>query len=244
MIKFCISFVLTVVCLFLSSFQSYCQVTITIPKNTYGLEIIKSKELFLKTVNEDSNKEMISLKSSIPLLVLDLRYATTNNFMHMRMYSEKTNDTYLRLPAAKALSQIQHELNKKDLGLKIFDAYRPYSVTEKFWELVHDERYVADPKKGSGHNRGIAVDLTIIDLQTGEELNMGTGFDNFTDSAHQDFTDLPADVLANRQLLKETMKKYGFNLFPTEWWHYSWPDPEKFEILDFDISKGEKYFIY
>jgi D-alanyl-D-alanine dipeptidase len=242
MIKFCISFVLTVVCLFFSSFQSYSQGSITVPKNGYALETVKSKELFLKTVKADSNKEMISLKSFIPLLVLDLRYATTNNFMHRRMYPAKTNDTYLRLPAAKALLKVQQELNKKGLGLKIFDAYRPYSVTEKFWELVHDERYVADPKKGSGHNRGIAVDLTIIDLRTGKELNMGTGFDNFTDSAHHDFISLPKDVLANRQLLKETMEKYGFSLFATEWWHYSWPNPEKFEILDFDISKGKKYF--
>jgi len=100
----------------------------------------------------------------------------------------------------------------------------------------------ADPKKGSGHNRGIAVDLTIIDLKTDKELNMGTGFDNFTDSAHQDFAALPKDVLANRQMLKETVEKYGFNLLATEWWHYSWPNPEKFEILDLDISKGRKYF--
>jgi len=156
--------------------------------------------------------------------------------------SPKTNDTYLRLPAAKALLKVQQELNKKGLGLKIFDAYRPYSVTKKFWELVHDERYVANPKKGSGHNRGIAVDLTIIDLKTDKELNMGTGFDNFTDSAHQDFAALPKDVLANRQMLKETVEKYGFNLLATEWWHYSWPNPEKFEILDLDISKGRKYF--
>src|SRR4051812_30308091 len=131
---------------------------------------------------------MISLKSSVPLLVFDLRYATTNNFMHRRMYPAKTTDTYLRLPAVKALLQVQQELNKKSLGLKVFDAYRPYSVTKKFWELVHDERYVADPKKGSGHNRGIAIDLTIVDLKTGKELNMGAGFDNFTDSAHHDFT--------------------------------------------------------
>jgi len=213
-----------------------------VPKNSYGLEIVKSKEFFLKTVENDSSKEMISLKSTIPLLILDLRYATTNNFMHRRMYPAKTNDTYLRLPAAKALLQVQHELNEKGLGLKIFDAYRPYSVTEKFWELVHDERYVADPKKGSGHNRGIAVDLTIVDLKTGKESDMGTGFDNFTDSAHHDFTTLPKDVLTNRQQLKGIMEKYGFNLMATEWWHYSWPNSEKFEILDLDISKGKRYF--
>jgi zinc D-Ala-D-Ala dipeptidase len=233
---------LTVICLFLLSFPSYAQKAIIIPKNEYGLEIVKTKELFVQTVKADSNKLMINLSSCIPLLVLDLRYATNNNFMHRKMYPSKTKDTYLRLPAARALLQVQQELNVKGYGLKIFDAYRPYSTTQKFWELVHDERYVADPKKGSGHNRGIAIDLTIIDLKTGKELDMGTGFDNFTDSAHQDFTALPKEVLDNRQLLKQTMMKYGFNSLTTEWWHYSWPDAEKFEILDLDISKGKKYF--
>lgn len=242
MINYRILSFLTFICLFLSSFQSYSQFPITVPKNANGLEIIKNREVFSKTVYADSNKSLIGLKNSIPLIVLELRYATTNNFMHRRMYPAKTNETYLRLPAAKALLQVQKELNRKGYGLKIFDAYRPYSVTVKFWELVHDERYVADPKKGSNHNRGVAVDLTIVDLKTGEDLNMGTGFDNFTDSAHHNFTDLPKEVLANRELLKETMEKYGFLKFDTEWWHYSWPYPEKFEVLDLDIAKGKKYF--
>src|SRR5437867_1601617 len=94
-------------------------------------------------------------------------------------------------PFVFLLSCFFQELNEKGLGLKIFDAYRPYSVTVKFWELIKDERYVANPSKGSGHNRGIAVDLTIIHLKTNEELNMGTGFDNFTDTAHQAFVNLP-----------------------------------------------------
>jgi zinc D-Ala-D-Ala dipeptidase len=138
----------------------------------------------------------------------------------------------MRLPAARALSKVQDELNKQGLGLKIYDAYRPYFVTEKFWELVHDDRYVADPKKGSGHNRGIAVDLTIIDFRTKKELVMPTGFDNFTDSAHHDFVNLPDEILKNRKLLKETMEKFGFVEFPTEWWHYSLPHPENYEVMD------------
>ena len=101
----------------------------------------------------------------------------------------------MRLIVARALGRVQQELNEKDLSLKIWDAYRPYSVTEKMWELIKDERYVADPKKGSGHNRGIAVDLTIIDRTTGKELDMGTGFDNFTDTAHQTFKNLPPEIL-------------------------------------------------
>ena len=236
------SFLLTIACSFLLIYSSFSQLSITVPKNANGLQVIDNKELFFKTVKVDSDKTMIGLKSLIPSLGLELRYATTNNFMHKKMYRGKIKDTYLRLPAAKALLQVQHELNTKGYGIKIFDGYRPYSVTEKFWELVHDERYVADPKKGSGHNRGIAVDLTIIDLTTKKELDMGTGFDNFTDTAHQDFSALPETVLANRKLLKETMEKYGFKCFETEWWHYSWPNPEKYEILDLDIARGNKYF--
>ena len=87
------------------------------------------------------------------------------------------------------------------------------------WEPIKDERYVADPKKGSGHNRGIAVDLTLINLKTKEELPMGTGFDNFSDTAHQTFTALPEQILQNRNLFKNFMEKYGFKALETEWWH-------------------------
>ncbi len=204
------------------------------------LHVIKSLDAYHQTVKNDGNEEMINVQKLIPNIVLDLRYGSENNFMHRIMYPEKPTFTFLRLPAAKALLQVQKELNKKGLGLKIFDAYRPYSVTEKFWELVHDDRYVADPKKGSGHNRGIAVDLTIINLKTKKELKMPTGFDNFTDSAHHDFINLPNDILDNRKLLKETMEKYGFVAFPTEWWHYSLPNPEKYDVLNLSFSELDK----
>ena len=192
---------------------------------------------YKKQVKKDSTKRMIELKSIVPGIVYDFRYATTNNFMKRLMYPAGTNITFLRLPAARALQNVQQELKQSGLGLKIFDAYRPYAVTVKFWELVKDERYVANPSKGSGHNRGIAVDLTIINLKTGKELNMGTGFDNFTDSAHHTFASLPEEVLQNRILLKSSMEKYGFKAFNTEWWHYFLADGSKFEILDIDFKK-------
>jgi D-alanyl-D-alanine dipeptidase len=99
---------------------------------------------------------------------------------------------------------------------------------------------VADPRKGSGHNRGIAVDLTIIDIRTKQELTMPTGFDNFTDSAHHDFMNLPEEAIKNRKRLKEIMEKYGFLPFSTEWWHYSLPDPEKYEVLDLSFKALKK----
>ena len=132
---------------------------------------------------------------------------------------------------------MQLKLNEMGLGLKIFDAYRPYAVTEKFWELVHDERYVANPANGSGHNRGTSLDLTIIYLENGQELNMGTDFDNFTDTAHHSFTNLPESILQNRMLLKSLMEQNGFKALETEWWHYSLPNSKQYELLNLSFKK-------
>jgi len=205
------------------------------------IQPVKKLKIYQLQVSADSSQKMIEVKRIVPTVVYDLKYATENNFTHRKLY-KSGKQTFLRLPVVKALQNVQNELAKRNLGLKLFDAYRPYAVTKKMWDLIHDERYVADPSKGSGHNRGLAVDLTIIDLKDGQELNMGTGFDNFTDTAHHGFTSLPKDVLANRQLLKEIMENHGFKLLETEWWHYSWSNAEKFEILDLDIANGKKYF--
>lgn len=210
-------------------------------ETTYARPAVTDKwDDYKKQVKGDSIKRMVELKSLIPGIIYDLRYAGINNFMRRLMYPQNTTTTFMRLPAATALLKVQQELNHKGLGLKIFDAYRPYSVTVKFWELVKDERYVANPSKGSGHNRGIAVDLTIVNLKTGMELNMGTGFDNFTDTAHHTFTQLSGEILENRKLLKSTLVKYGFRAYTEEWWHYSLPDAAKFEILDIDFKKLKK----
>jgi len=220
-----------------SSLQSQGQ---SLPVSKYGLEFINTLDIYHSMVAADTLQKMVNLQKKIPNITLDLRYASTNNFMHRRMYPKHVTYTFMRMQAANALLLIQNDLNNQGLGLKIFDAYRPYSVTEKFWELVHDDRYVADPKKGSGHNRGIAVDLTLIDLKTGKELQMPTGFDNFSDSAHHDFMQLPDASLKNRALLKSTMEKYGFIAFATEWWHYSLPDPEKYAVLDISFEALKK----
>lgn len=209
--------------------------------SSYGVRYIASEKPYKQTLTLDSNKKMVELKQLIPGLIYELHYATHDNFVKQPVYPTNTNHTFLRLPAAKALQQIQKELNEKGYGLKIFDAYRPYSVTVKFWELIKDERYVANPGKGSGHNRGLAVDLTIVDLKTGVELDMGTGFDNFTDTAHHSFTRLSTTVLQNRKLLKEVMLKHGFNFLETECWHYYWPNDRNYEVLDLDFKKLKKH---
>lgn len=209
-------------------------------QDSASLSVTSRWQEYRQQVKDDPAKQMVELKRSIPGLVYDLRYAGTNNFMHRRMYPAGTAVTFLRLPAAKALQQVQDELKGQGMGLMIFDAYRPYAVTVKFWELVGDERYVANPAKGSGHNRGIAVDLTVIDLHTGRELDMGTGFDNFSDTAHHAFTGLPHDVLQNRKWLRATMEKYGFKALETEWWHYYLPDAARFEVLDIAFHQFKK----
>jgi D-alanyl-D-alanine dipeptidase len=201
--------------------------------------LIRKYKIYADEAKNDSLKKMVELKKIIPRLQYDLRYATTNNFMHKKLY-KKGDKTFLRLPVGLALAKVQNDLNEKGLALKIWDAYRPYSVTVKMWEPIKDDRYVADPKKGSGHNRGIAVDLTIINKKTGEELNMGTGFDNFSDTAHQTFTELPEEILQNRLLLKTTMEKYGFIALPSEWWHYYWNKVNDFDLMDIDFKKFRK----
>jgi len=192
---------------------------------------------YLGVIAKDPGKKMVDLQAKIPAIVFDLRYSSANNFMNRQMYDPAPVTSFLRAPAADALAKAQTELAASGLGLKIFDAYRPWSVTARFWELVKDERYVANPARGSGHNRGIAVDLTIIRLDNDTELPMGTGFDNFSDTAHHGFGQLPLEVLNNRKLLRSTMEKYGFKALETEWWHYFLPDAGRFELLDLSFKQ-------
>lgn len=204
--------------------------------NKYGLWVIKDIPQLQKTVQHNPGKAMVDLKKMVPGVLLDLRYAGTNNFMNQKLYPP-IKTTYLRLVAAEKLAYVQMELAESGYGLKIFDAYRPYAVTEKLWEPVQDDRYAADPKKGSGHNRGIAVDLTIINRNNNTELDMGTGFDNFSDTAHHAFKKLPERILQNRALLKNVMEKHGFTALDTEWWHYYLPNSKEYELMDIPFKK-------
>jgi len=220
-------------------FFLFCLATYKPLNAQHDLKIISSWSEYKQEVRQDSLNRMVELKSTIPGIQYDLRYATENNFMHQKLYRSGTT-TFLRLPVAKALAKVQEELSRQGLSLKIWDAYRPYEVTVKMWEPIKDDRYVADPKKGSGHNRGIAVDLTIVEKENGHELNMGTGFDNFSDTAHPGFTNLPQEILSNRTLLKTVMEKYGFKALDTEWWHFFWSDSDHFELMDIDFRKFKK----
>lgn len=205
----------------------------TIPTNEYGLAVVPDRAAYERLAARDPGKRLVDLASlGIPL---DIRYATPDNFMKTTLYP--VAKAYLRAPAAEALRNVQRELATKGVGIKVFDAYRPYRVTVAMWEPIRNPDYVADPAKGSRHNRGAAVDLTLIDLATGEELPMPTGYDDFTPRAHHDFQDLDPAVLRNRTLLRETMVKHGFDPLPSEWWHYDFRGWERFELMDVGLDE-------
>jgi len=152
-------------------------------------------------------------------ILLDIKYATTDNFVEEQLYD--CGRCFLRPAAAKALQDAHQELQAKGLGLKMFDCYRPRPIQQKLWDKVPNPSYVTPPSRGSMHNRGLAVDLTIVDA-AGKELDMGTAYDFFGKKAHHTHTDLPEEVLSNRTMLKELMFKHGFLHIRTEWWHYSY----------------------
>jgi D-alanyl-D-alanine dipeptidase len=202
--------------------------------NEYGLYVVDDVKSYLSLAEKDSNKLLVDIEKYIPGIKLDIRYATDNNFVGEAVYNIPR--AYTRLPVAKALKKIQNELKKENLGLKIYDAYRPYSVTVQFFKKVKDTNFVASPKKGSRHNRGCAVDLTIIDLKTGKEIEMPTTYDDFTERAASNFYDLPKNALVNREKLKRIMTENGFKVFPTEWWHYDFKGWENYELMNISFE--------
>lgn len=151
-------------------------------------------------------------------ILLDLRYAGKNNFVGEKMYD--CPRCYLRPAVARALKEVQRELQKKGLGLKLYDCYRPQSIQWALWKKVPNPQYVADPRKGSMHNRGSAIDLTLVD-KNGRELDMGTPYDYFGPEAYIDFTRFAQYVLDNRKTLQNVMISKGFRTVRTEWWHFS-----------------------
>jgi len=191
---------------------------------------ISGPEKYRAEVKTDPDKRLVDIKKVIPQIQLDIRYATTNNFTQHKMYKQAR--AFARLPVVMALKDVEDELKAKGLGLKIYDAYRPYAVTVHFYEVTPDTNFVADPRRGSKHNRGCAIDLSLIDLKTGKELDMPTGFDSFSRKASADYPDLPQKEINNRELLKSVMQKHGFHVIGTEWWHYDYNGWQNYELLD------------
>lgn len=187
-----------------------------------------------KSINQH---DLVEVKRLIPTIKLDIRYATPENFTKHTVYPSAK--CYLRHKTVLKLREVQKELETLGLGLKIFDGYRPRSIQKTFWALVPDERYVANPEKGSKHNRGAAVDLTLIDLSTGQELSMPSAFDDFTTKAHRDYKAMNSTDARNCKLLELIMVKHDFEPLPTEWWHFDDKDWQLYDLIDIPFEELE-----
>jgi len=186
----------------------------SVPKDTIGQEVKPA----LKTFEGLADTTFVRLADFSEDFAYDMRYATENNFLKAKVYD--CAECYTRVKTAKALIEANKDFMEQGVRIKFFDCYRPNSVQYKMWEIVPNPQYVANPDKGSIHNKGGAVDITLVDLG-GNELDMGTDFDYFGKRAYHDNMDLPKEILDNRKLLKETMEAHGFWSIRTEWWHYN-----------------------
>jgi len=205
-------------------------------QNKYGLKV-SDKAAYLKAVKVDARKELIDLEKFIPGIVLDIRYATKNNFTGEQIYN--IPKAYARKPVAEALKKVQANLKVQGLGIKIFDAYRPYKATVRFYEVYKDTTYVASPYRGSRHNRGCAIDMTLIVLKTGEELKMPTPYDSFQKEAWPTTPISDPEARKNRKLIIDAMQKHGFKVNSSEWWHFDFIGYKQYEVLDIDFEELE-----
>jgi D-alanyl-D-alanine dipeptidase len=174
--------------------------------------------------------DLVELITLDPTIKLDIRYATTNNFLGTPLYTQAR--AFLQRPAAEALVRANHELKAQGYGLIIHDGYRPWYVTKIFWDATPDDKkiFVADPKDGSKHNRGCAVDLSLYDLKTGQEVEMPSGYDEMSDRAYADYPGGTNEERARRSLLRQAMEKQGFQVIPKEWWHFDYKDWKQYPI--------------
>ena len=178
--------------------------------------------------------DFINLKLFPELFSFDIRYATENNFTHTVLYDEPF--CYMRYAPARDLLKIAQDFLDKGYKIKIFDGYRPHSIQYAMWKIIPNPNFLSDPSKGSIHNRGGAVDLTITTLD-GKDLDMGTDFDHCGFEAYMTNLNLPSEVIANRTLLKEVMEKHGFRGIRTEWWHFSHLSAFSFPLADIRLKE-------
>ena len=178
--------------------------------------------------------ELVKLDSTVKL---DIRYAGSNNFLGKPVYKEAR--AFLQRPAAEALLAVHKELARSGYGLLIHDGYRPWAITKLFWDMTtgFQREFVADPKTGSKHNRGCAVDLTIYDLATGMVVEMPGGYDEMTPRSYPDYPGGAPEARAKRDLLRKAMESHGFTVESNEWWHFNYKDWTLYPILDIAFSE-------
>lgn len=214
------------------SIRCFAQQPASIPP---PLKVVSSFEAYTAASKADPNQKLLELKKVIPGLVLDIRYAGTNNFMKLAVYRQAR--AFARRPVALQLLKVQQALRKQGYGLKIYDAYRPFTATKTLYQKAKNKNFVANPKKGSRHNRGCALDLTLIELKTGKELLMPTPYDSFSPQAAAAYAPLPEVARKNRDLLIRVMQTYGFKVLSNEWWHYDFYAWKKYDVMDIPFEK-------
>ncbi|MGC1728977.1 MAG: M15 family metallopeptidase [Steroidobacteraceae bacterium] len=179
---------------------------------------------------EFRSSDLIELTSLDPTIKLDIRYATTRNFLGTPLYSQAR--AFMQRPAAEALVRVSHSLAAEGYGLLVYDAYRPWYVTRVFWDAMPPQlhKFVADPAEGSRHNRGCAVDLTLYDLKTGRPVPMPSLYDEASERAYPGYTGGTAGQRRMRELLRRRMEAQGFSVYEFEWWHYDYRDWNSYRI--------------
>lgn len=190
-----------------------------------------------KEEGDFKDSDLVELIKLDPSFKLDIRYATDNNLVGRPVYTEAR--AFLQRPAAEALVKINSELKPHGFGLMIFDGYRPWSVTKIFWDITPDEdkKFVADPKKGSRHNRGCAIDLTLYDLVTGEEIQMTGVYDEMSERSYPDYEGGTERQREMRDLLRSKMAANGFTVYKFEWWHFDYKDWQTYRIENIPFSE-------
>lgn len=195
-----------------------------------GLGLLISLVCYLRPALSQSTT-LVDIKQYAPNISLDIRYASTNNFMRTKLYNSPR--CLLRPQVAQRLAQVEQDLNRIGVGLKLWDCYRPYSVQERMFRLVSNPSWVSDPSKGTvKHTRGAAVDLTIINLSTKREYPMPSGFDDFTEAAKRSYTRASQRQFNNSKTLEYYTARRGFLPYPGEWWHYDDPNWQSYKPLN------------
>ncbi|MDX1941687.1 MAG: M15 family metallopeptidase [Saprospiraceae bacterium] len=181
--------------------------------------------------------DLVELITLDPTIKLDIRYATNNNLVGRPVYTEAR--AFLQRPATEALVRVHQSLKPMGYGLMVFDGYRPWSVTKLFWDITSKEnkKFVADPKKGSRHNRGCAVDLTLFDLATGKEIEMTGLYDEMSERSYPDYSGGTEVQRKMRDLLRSKMEAEGFTVYEYEWWHFDFNDWQSYRITNVPFSE-------
>ena len=212
-----------------------------LPLSKYGLPVVNDINIYKKIVKSDADNKLLDMRTITPDAQFDVTYATSKNLVKRAVYP--TADVFMRKPAALALERVHKILKKQGFGLVLFDGYRPYRVTEIFYEEIRDTIYVADPHRGSRHNRGMAIDLSMFDLKSGQRVSMPSAYDETTPRAFHNYMDSDSASLKHREILKNAMVAVGFEINAHEWWHYDFKGYQKcftYDLWHTEIRKANE----